>query len=149
MSRTIVKRTIKITDKVTQIIDVAEDTAKLQDLMVGSLSDAEQEIIEAFGLLTKGMEYAGQEYGARVDCAKGDNEWRDWSDRQIELIDALGQFKKEYKPFYNFVINLSRVVYDMDEAARIHSLSKEKIMEVYVAVLNQWCIMRGMGDQLK
>jgi len=138
----------KITEKRKELIPMAKERAKLGKQMTPAMIDAEKEITRAFELFNHALGFAMQDMN-RVDGGSQSNDHDDYSDFEIKLMRTLGEFKNENPLVYGVVINLSALCNSIEDEARVRSRDVNQIMNLYVFGLNQWCILRGFGNQLK
>lgn len=117
----------------------------LDDYMIGAMYDAEKEIAQAFALLTSEMGYATMDLH-RTDRAHDESD--SYTKEETELMQSLVQLKKNVKSTeYGITIDIAALCFTLDEVSYQRSMARGAILKIFTDALNEWCMIRGYGNQ--
>lgn len=136
----------KITEKRTQDFAYNKERADLEDNLTPAMTDAEREIEKYFTKQTAGMGYASGPM-ERVD--NGNREEVEYSQFDLDRFKDLKDWK-EACPSRQRGVVLDHVVFafDFDQIAYQRCMSKIGVSIAYRHGLNEYCIIRGWGEQI-
>jgi len=131
----------------TRLVPVSSEREKLTKHMTGAMEDAEWEISEAFTIQTSGMGYASQDLN-RVDGRREATE--DYSSQTIESLINLEELKRLIKNAeYGILLDICVFQFPLADVCYQRNMPEQSVINSYTNALNEWCVLRGWGEQKK
>lgn len=140
---TIVERRLS-SERKTRAYQIRASRAKLEQNMTNAMKDAEQEIEKAFRFVTEGHGYVCSDLDSVRGGGVADPEYMNM------LSEKLGEWQRECESKWRGVV-LDVVVFGFPtkDIAFQRDISVVTVLDWFRKGLNEYCLLRGWGEQIK